>query len=294
MKTRIITALVFGVIMISGTILSRETCAILYIAVGMLCLWELSGLLLVQDSKAHYNLIRRIFAVFIGLLPALLVLDTMLSPYPIVSSGYGHWFFPLFFGSFIFELRAASSKPFHNIAFTLLGILYIGLPTALLTAISLKDASGRFLIMAIVLMVWANDVFAYFSGKALGRHKIFPRISPNKTWEGTIGGFISALLWGVVSYYIWTVGVGKIDPLWAVRYSIGQWIVLAAVCSIFGIIGDLVASMLKRSLSIKDTGNTLPGHGGLIDRFDAFIFALPFVAFTIRFIFEDSTYIISW
>lgn len=280
--------------MIIGTLLSRETCAILYILIGALCLRELTGLLLVQDSRPPYNGIRRTFSIFMGLLPAFMVLDAMLSPYPIISSGYGHWFFLLFFSAFIFELRARSTKPFDNIAYSLLGILYLGLPTALLTAIALKDTSGRFLIMSIILFMWANDVFAYFAGSAFGKNKIFPHISPNKTWEGTIGGFIATVLWGLASYFIWTVGMRNFGEHYSLGYSMSQWMILGAVASIFGIIGDLVASMLKRSLDIKDTGNTLPGHGGLIDRFDSFIFSVPFIAFVIIFIFDDTRFIVSW
>jgi len=277
LKTRTVTALTFGVVMIGGTMIARESAAILYILVGILCLWELTGLVLVQDSRPPYNMVRRIFAIFFGVLPSILIFDALKSPYPILNSGQAHWLLLLIFVPFVLELRARSSKPFENMGFTLLGLLYIGLPTALLTTMSLQDFSGRFLIMAIMLLIWANDVFAYFSGKLMGKNKIFPHISPNKTWEGTIGGVVSALLWGVVSYYMW----------WVVGYELWQWVLLGAVCAVFGIIGDLIASMLKRSLKIKDTGNILPGHGGLLDRFDAFIFAVPAVAFTIAFVFQD-------
>ena len=280
--------------MIGGTLLTRETCAILYVIVGALCLKELTTLLLVQDSRAPYNGIRKVFAILIGLLPAFMVFDTMLSPYAIIASGNGHWFFLIFFSAFIFELRARSSKPFDNIAYTLLGILYIGVPTALLAAIALKDASGRFLITSILLFMWANDVFAYFAGTVFGKNKIFPSISPNKTWEGTIGGFIATILWGLASYFIFTVSLSNLGTQYSVGYTMGQWMILGASASIFGIIGDLIASMLKRSLGIKDTGNTLPGHGGLIDRFDSFIFSVPFIAFVIIFIFEDTRYIVAW
>ena len=142
--------------------------------------------------------------------------------------------------------------------------------------------------------MWANDVFAYFAGTAFGKHKIFPKISPNKTWEGTIGGFIATILWGLASYAIFTVGLANLDPTFSTGFSMGQWMILGASASIFGIIGDLIASMLKRSLNIKDTGNTLPGHGGLLDRFDSFVFSVPFIAFVIVFIFEDTRYIVLW
>ena len=277
MKTRIITALIFGVIMIGGTLFSPASSAILYTIVGILCLWEFSGLVLSTDSKPFYNRFRRIFAVFLGILPALLALDAQMSTYPLSKLGFNQWLLLLPLIPFVLELRAGSKKPFENIGFILTGVLYIGVPAYLLTSISLQDSTGRYIIMASMLLIWANDVFAYFIGKFMGKHKIFPNISPNKTWEGTIGGFIAAILWGLASYYIW----------YFVELQLIQWLVLGAVCSVFGIIGDLVASKLKRSLNIKDTGNMLPGHGGLIDRFDAFIFAMPFVVFTICYVFND-------
>lgn len=261
-----------------GTMYSPQSSAILYCIVGILCLWEFYGLVLFQDGSPAANNFRKIFAVFLGILPALVSLNENLSPYPLWKAGVYHWFMLLPFVPFVFELLSGSKKPFENIGLTIAGFLYIGFPTYLLTSMSLQDITGRYIIMAVMLLIWANDVFAYFIGKLLGRHKIFPDISPNKTWEGTIGGFICTILWGVVSFYCWPV----------IKLQLIQWVVLGAVCSVFGILGDLVASKLKRSLQIKDTGNILPGHGGLIDRFDAFIFAMPFVVFTLCYVFNDN------
>ena len=278
MKTRIITAIIFGVIMALGTMYSPQSSAVLYCIVGILCLWEFYGLILVKDSAAPANNFRKIYAVFLSIVPSLVALYEHFSPYPLWNASVYQWLMLLPFIPFGFELVSGSSKPFENIGFNLVGFLYIGLPTYLLTSMSLHDFTGRYIIMAVMLLIWANDVFAYFIGKFLGRNKIFPDISPNKTWEGTIGGFICAILWGVVSFYCWPV----------IKLQLIQWVVLGAVCSVFGIIGDLVASKLKRSLNIKDTGNILPGHGGLIDRFDAFIFAIPFVVFTLCYVFNDN------
>lgn len=277
MKTRIITAIIFGIIMGLGTMYSPESSAILYCIVGILLLWEFYGLVLSKDGKRSLNILRKLFAVFLGIVPCLITLYEYFSPYPLWNAQIYQWFMLFPFILFIFELATSSSKPFENIGFILVGFLYLGLPSYLLTSMSLQHFSGRYIIMAVMILVWFNDVFAYFIGKFLGKHKIFPSVSPNKTWEGTIGGFIFAVLWGGVSYICWSV----------IELQLIYWLVLGAICSVFGIIGDLVASKLKRSLLIKDTGNILPGHGGLIDRFDAFIFTMPFIVFTLCFIFED-------
>ena len=119
-------------------------------------------------------------------------------------------------------------------------------------------------VFGLLLLIWTNDTMAYFVGSQLGRRKLFERISPKKTWEGTIGGGLCAVLvaWGL-SFII-------------KDFTQPQWLVLGMVAAVFGTLGDLVESMLKRSVGVKDSGNLLPGHGGLLDRFDAFIFALPF------------------
>ena len=115
-------------------------------------------------------------------------------------------------------------------------------------------------------MTWANDVGAYFVGSKFGKTKLFPRISPKKTWEGSFGGVMMTFLTGwLLSLYI-------------IELNLKDWLILALIVSIFGSIGDLVESMLKRSVGVKDSGTILPGHGGFLDRFDAFIFLLPFAA----------------
>ena len=119
-------------------------------------------------------------------------------------------------------------------------------------------------------MVWASDVAAYFGGRAFGKRKLFPRISPKKTWEGAISGLFGAMAAGLLIYLIYhNLNIFNLLDL-------KDWLILGAITAVFGITGDLVESMLKRSVNIKDSGNLLPGHGGFLDRFDAFIFVIPF------------------
>ena len=129
--------------------------------------------------------------------------------------------------------------------------------------------NGKFspnIVFGLLALTWMNDTGAYLVGSQIGKHKLFPRISPKKTWEGSTGGVVFTF---VLAYILSLL----FDDLRLV-----DWMFLAAIVGTFGSIGDLIESMLKRSLKIKDSGNLLPGHGGILDRFDAFIFLLPFAA----------------
>ncbi len=116
-----------------------------------------------------------------------------------------------------------------------------------------------------MLLLWASDSGAYFSGKTFGKHKLFPRISPGKTWEGWFGGTLAAIL------------VGYILSRFFLDLNLPQWLGIAVIVSIFGVLGDLIESLLKRSLQVKDSGTLIPGHGGILDRFDSLVFVVPFV-----------------
>jgi phosphatidate cytidylyltransferase len=124
--------------------------------------------------------------------------------------------------------------------------------------------------LGILGLNWINDTFAYLTGSLIGKTPFFPRISPKKTWEGTLGGifFTVIIAWGI-SYYLNV-------------YTPNQWVAIAASVAIFGTLGDLIESMLKRSVGVKDSGNIMPGHGGFLDRFDSFVFLLPFVWIVLR------------
>jgi phosphatidate cytidylyltransferase len=119
--------------------------------------------------------------------------------------------------------------------------------------------------MGFFFILWANDSFAYLTGVSIGKHRLFERISPKKSWEGSIGGFVSGLLTA------WVISI------FFKEFDLINWIVIAAIIMIFGTFGDLVESLFKRSLKVKDSGNILPGHGGLLDRFDAVFLAAPAV-----------------
>lgn len=173
---------------------------------------------------------------------------------------------------YIKELYSHHDNPIVNLGVTMLSQVYIVLPLSLINLLAFGDfacfsgeAPFYAIPLAIYIFIWASDTGAYLCGSLLGRHRLFPRISPKKSWEGSIGG---ALL---------TVGAAVAVAHFYGFMNVWQWIGMALVVVVFGTYGDLTESMIKRHLGIKDSGNILPGHGGLLDRLDSMFFAIPAV-----------------
>ena len=161
----------------------------------------------------------------------------------------------------ILQLWRHGESPFGDVLHTLLPTIYCALPLGLM---SLLHYSNNILVMCII-MVWVNDSFAYMGGSLVGKHKMWPRHSPGKTWEGTAIGLAACVAVGIF-----------VGPLFQTSMTLVTWIVLAIICSVIGTLGDLAESMLKRSVGLKDSGNIMPGHGGFLDRFDSLLAILPF------------------
>lgn len=177
---------------------------------------------------------------------------------------------PLIISVYIIELYRGHQRPFQNIAFTLAGVIYISIPFSLLNYFVLNGSSFRLsytpdILLGFFFLTWANDTGAYLFGMSIGKHRLFPRISPKKTWEGFIGGIVVTLL------------VAWIISIFFDRISFNHWLTIALITSIIGVFGDLVESMFKRSINVKDSGKFLPGHGGLLDRFDSILLSAPVV-----------------
>jgi phosphatidate cytidylyltransferase len=185
---------------------------------------------------------------------------------------------PVFFTVLIAALFSQREKPVRDALYTIGGIAYAVAPFILLNGIAciskepIDDSKiktgfvyNSHFVLGPILLIWANDTFAYLCGSLLGKHKMYERISPGKTWEGTIGGAILTM----ASVYL----IAK----WYPELSYVNWLAIAAIMIIFGTIGDLTESMLKRQAGIKDSGKIMPGHGGILDRFDSLLFAAPFV-----------------
>ena len=166
----------------------------------------------------------------------------------------------------LIELYRKKVSPFHSIAYTLTGVIYIIIPFAMLIRISFLSGNYNYAVpLGIFLLIWTHDTFAYLAGIKFGKHRLFERLSPKKSWEGFAGGFVAAM---IVSYILFNQFA---------MLSLYEWLALALIVVVTGTLGDLVKSMLKRSLNVKDSGTILPGHGGLIDRFDAVLMSVPFI-----------------
>ena len=176
---------------------------------------------------------------------------------------------------FLIKLYKKEKKPFTNIAYTLLGIIYVGLPFALLNITVYADGGYNYqIIIGILLLLWASDTGGYIAGVLFGRTKLFERVSPKKSWEGMIGSFILAM---VIATFI-----GKYFDV----MTWYQWYLVAVIMVVAGTYGDLIESLFKRSIEIKDSGTSLPGHGGFLDRFDGLLISVPFIVFLLKvFIF---------
>ncbi|MEN2766415.1 phosphatidate cytidylyltransferase [Ornithinibacillus xuwenensis] len=163
---------------------------------------------------------------------------------------------------------------FDDVGVILLAVLYVGMGFFyFLETRNMSDGNGLAQIFFALLVIWATDTGAYFSGRAIGKHKLWPEISPNKTVEGAIGGILLASIVGVVFHSIYPF-----------PYGVFSVIMISILVSVFGQIGDLVESAFKRHYHVKDSGKILPGHGGILDRFDSAIFVFPVLHFILQFV----------
>lgn len=175
---------------------------------------------------------------------------------------------------FISELYTKASNPINNWAYTMLSQLYIALPFSMINVVAFRNEGGAvvydyLLPLSIFIFLWTNDTGAYISGSLLGKHKLFPRVSPGKSWEGSIGGGLLVLAVAALVGHIANSNEG------GNILSIPGWMGLGLVVVFFGTWGDLVESLFKRTIGIKDSGKILPGHGGMLDRFDSSLMAFP-------------------
>lgn len=265
---RAITAVGFGIVVLACIFLSKYSFLVLFAAFAGLCIYELM-LLLNSSSKDKNDGFRIALAITISLsvfgITAALRLD-------LIHLGYLKPFVLLFpcalFLLFALELFLKAEKPFNKLAYIFLSLIYIAIPFSLYILIGI-DGEQNYkprLVIGIMALVWANDVFAYLVGSKIGKNKLFERISPKKTWEGILGGTVLTMLMAWLFCVIF-------DEL-----TTTQWMIITGIIVIISPLGDLVESMLKRSVNIKDSGSLLPGHGGFLDRLDGFIYVIPFIA----------------
>lgn len=265
---RTITGVLFVAILVGGILFSPLTFGLLFMLITALSVWEFARLVNQRADVAVNPFITTLGGVYLFLaiycycteatdarifIPYLLILIYLL----------------------VSELYLKQPSPMNNWAYSLMSQLYVALPFALLCVLAFhrnpveSDSSpisfNAILPLSVFIFNWSNDTGAYCTGMLFGRHRLFERISPKKSWEGSVGG-------GIISVIVSLV-MGHFFPF----LSTLQWVGFALVVVVFGTWGDLVESLLKRQLGIKDSGNILPGHGGMLDRFDSTLLAVPAV-----------------
>lgn len=173
--------------------------------------------------------------------------------------------FSIFLMIDLFQNQSKKEQPLFKKLIHLIG--YVTLPFLIITQLPYLNGNySRFLLLSIFIMIWCNDTFAYICGRLLGKHKLYEKISPKKTIEGFIGGLLFTQLAAFIIY--------KTSSL---QISLIAWLLIALGISVLGTVGDLIESKYKRQAGVKDSGNIMPGHGGILDRFDSILFAAPFL-----------------
>lgn len=267
---RAITGAVFVAIMVVGISFRPDVMILLFAAITGLTIWEFAGLVNQSENVAVNRFISTAAGIYFflavagycsGLTPSAAFVPYLLTVVYLLVS----------------ELYLKQTNPINNWAYTMLSQMYIALPFSMINVLAFRstpDGNVTFewlLPLSLFIFLWTNDTGAYCSGSLLGRHKLFPRISPGKSWEGSIGGAVFVMIAAAIIYFL---NVGQTDGLVA-GMPLWQWLGLGLVVVVFGTLGDLVESLFKRTLGIKDSGNILPGHGGMLDRFDSSLMAIP-------------------
>lgn len=266
--TRTITGILFVAIMVAG-FLSAHYMVVLFATITGMTIWEYTGLV----SQIEHVSINRFISTVAGVYFFVALAGQRLG-FVEGFSVFVPYILTIIY-LFIAELYLKNENPIMNWAYTMLGQMYIALPISMINVLAFqRDINGQMTIdmllpLSIFIFLWTNDTGAYCSGSLFGKHKLFPRISPAKSWEGSIGGGILVVIVAALIGYS-TTNESGVNML-----TIPQWIGLGIVVAVFGTWGDLVESLFKRTLGVKDSGNILPGHGGMLDRFDSSLMAIP-------------------
>ena len=259
LQQRVIAAVIGVTIIVSSILYSDLTFALLFCAMSMFTQLEFYKLLGLDG-----NLPLTSYGTLCGVL---LVLLTYVIEKGLI--GFENYFLisPLLAMIFFIKLYKKNDlKPFTNIGFTFLGLIYVALPFSLIVVMAMRGGVYNYeIILGSLLLLWATDIGAYFAGTKFGRRKLFERVSPKKSWEGAVGGALSATMVAfILGHYFQTF-----EP-W-------KWLCIGGIIVVTGTYGDLVESLFKRSIAIKDSGSSIPGHGGFLDRFDGLLLSAPFI-----------------
>ncbi|MFN4145802.1 MAG: phosphatidate cytidylyltransferase [Runella sp.] len=259
LQQRIIAAVLGVAIILSGILYNEWSFLLLFCAISVLTQWEFYKLLGLDGNQplTYYG---TLCGIIINILTFLIEKDVI---------GFQNYFLISPVVTMIFFIKLYNKKdlkPFQNIAFTFLGIIYVAIPFSLLSVLALRGGVYNYeIILGALLLLWASDTGAYFAGTYFGKRKLFERISPKKSWEGALGGALAATL---IAYFL---------GIYFQTFMAWQWYCIGALIVVAGTFGDLVESLFKRSIAIKDSGSTIPGHGGFLDRFDGLLLSTPFI-----------------
>ncbi|MCI7119633.1 MAG: phosphatidate cytidylyltransferase [Prevotella sp.] len=270
----LITRSITGVIFVAAIVvcfMRPEAMILLFALVTGLTVWEYTGIVNGIENVCVNRFLATVAAVyfFLGMAGfcAGIVPSAVFIPY-LLTVIY----------MFISELYTKAPNPINNWAYTMLSQMYIALPFAMVNVLAFRGVGNGVVYnylapLSVFVFLWTNDTGAYLSGSLFGKHKLFPRVSPGKSWEGSIGGGLLVLLVSAL------VGMYQNSDMHETAtellLTVPQWMGLGLVVVFFGTWGDLVESLFKRTIGIKDSGNILPGHGGMLDRFDSSLMAFP-------------------
>ncbi|MDR2498657.1 MAG: phosphatidate cytidylyltransferase [Tannerellaceae bacterium] len=258
--TRTITGIFFLIVLLSGLCINKYLFFTVFSIVAALTVWEFYGL--VGDANSRWGTVRKIISTAAGIY--LFCASFMYASGSIDTRIFAPYLLFVIF-IFISELYVSESpEHIRNWSYVFLGQVYCILPFALLNFINFREQQfSVWPALALFVFVWVNDTGAFLCGSLFGRHHLFERISPHKSWEGFAGG----LLLTMIAAWIFSI--------YCKEWPLAVWLSASVVVVSFGVWGDLVESLLKRTIGVKDTGRILPGHGGMLDRFDSILMAAP-------------------
>lgn len=269
--TRTITGIVLVLVMLTAILASEYSYALLFLIILTAGIYEFINLF--KQSEVQPN---QFFGYLVSII---LFVATFLIAKGIVEFKYFLGLLPFFLILMAAELYRKKDKPVENIAVTIFSIIYLAIPLSLVNFLVFPEIQyGNVytpkLLIALFALIWIHDSGAYLVGVSIGKHRLFERISPKKSWEGAIGGTLIAI---IASYFICS---------YIPEIKLIHWIAISILTVVSATFGDLTESMFKRYFGIKDSGNILPGHGGVLDRFDSLFFAAPVVVVYLKLFIE--------
>lgn len=264
---RVAFGIIYLVIIIGSLLTGKFAFGLVFLLINLIALYEFYSLS--KSSGVYPQVIPSLITGGLSFILAFAVSSQMAEPRLFMLI--------IPFSVLIFILALFSDKPdvMKNTAISFMGIVYVALPMSMINLLAFPSGNAHIytyrIVLGIMTLIWINDTGAYLVGMSIGRHRLFERISPKKSWEGAIGGAVLTLICSLWLHLL----MGALDRT--------DWLFLALIVSVFGVFGDLTESLFKRSAGQKDSGKIIPGHGGLLDRIDSILFVMPIAAVYLSF-----------